>query len=90
MAKGKGGRPASVGPKLRKMHGPKRHLFKEYKPMIHSMAKTGILSKYDNKESFELALAARGIKKDVNNLWAEFSKLPTKAAKDEWFKNLRK
>ena len=88
MAKGKGKKVSSGGP--HKKHGPKRHMFKEYKPMIHSIAKTGLLSKYYDKESFELALSARGIRQNVNAYWHEFVLLPTVAAKKEWFKNLKK
>ena len=84
MAKGKGGKPtASAGLKLRKKHGPKRHMFRDYKPMVHSIAKTDILSKYYDKESFELALSARGIRQNVNAYWAEFIKIPTLAEKKE-------
>lgn len=42
MAKGKG-KGGSGGP--RKAHGPKKHLFKEYKPMIHVFAQAGLLKK---------------------------------------------
>ena len=91
MAKGKGGKPSvSAGPKLRKKHGPKKHLFKEYKPMIKAMADAGLLDKYHNKESFALALASRGIKKDVDAMWHQFQMLPDRAAQVEWFKNLKK
>ena len=90
MAKGKGKPSAPAASRQRKNHGPKRHLFKEFKPMIKVIADTGLLSKYYNKESFELSLAARGIKKDTNARWAEFKLLPTIAAKKEWFKNLKK
>ena len=91
MAKGKGGKAsAAAGPKLRKKHGPKRHMFKGYKPMIKVFADAGVLDKYHDKESFALALAARGIKKDINALWQEFHMLPDRAAQTEWFKNLKK
>ena len=83
MAKGKGGKKVSASSGLRKKHGPKRHMFKDYKPMVHSIAKTGILSKYYDKESFELALSARGIRQNVNAYWAEFIKIPTLAEKKE-------
>ena len=58
MAKGKGGSKSSGGP--HKKHGPKRHLFKEYKPMIKAFADSGLLNKYHNYESFVLACDARG------------------------------
>ena len=90
MAKGKGKSSTPAAARLRKNHGPKRHLFREYKPMIHAFAKVGLLDKYHNRESFELALAARGIKKDTNARWVEFQALPNRAAQVEWFKNLKK
>ena len=90
MAKGKGKPSASAGPRLRKNHGPKRHMFREYKPMVHEIAKAGILTKYHDRESFELALSARGIRQNIDAYWNEFLKLPTIAAKKEWFKNLKK
>ena len=58
MAKGKGKKVSSGGP--HKKHGPKRHLFKEYKPMIKAFADAGLLSKYHNYESFVLACNAKG------------------------------
>ena len=58
MAKGKGKKVSSGGP--HKKHGPKRHLFRDYKPMIKAFADAGLLSKYDNYESWVLACQARG------------------------------
>ena len=62
MAKGKG-KKVSAGSGLRKKHGPKKHMFKEYKPMVRAFAQAGLLSKYHNFESWQLAMAARGSKK---------------------------
>ena len=87
MAKGKG-KGGSGGP--HKAHGPKKHLFKEFKPMIHVFAQAGLLTKYSNFESWQMACTARGLKNPDRGLWQEFCKLPTVAAKDEWLKNLRK
>lgn len=55
---GKPKKSGSNGP--RKTHGPKRKLFKNYKPMIHVFAKSGLLSKYSNYESWVIACNARG------------------------------
>lgn len=90
MAKGKGGKSVSVGPKLRKMHGPKRHMFKEFKPVIRLLAADGVLDKYSNYESFVLACAARGKKNTTRKDFAEFVVLPTKARKDEYFASISK
>ena len=87
MAKGKGKGGSSGGP--RKSHGPKRHMFKGYKPMIHSFAKTGLLSKYYDYESFVLACTARGKKNPSRQEFIEFSCLPRDKQK-EYFANLRK
>ena len=88
MAKGKGRKsPGSAGP--RKKHGPKRHMFKEYKPMVEAFARTGILKKYYNRESFELALNSRGIRNIPDWLWMEMISLPTEKERKAWFKNLK-
>ena len=90
MAKGKGKKVASSGSTLRKAHkGPKRHLFKEYKPMIAAFAKAGILSKYYNYESWQLAMAARGCRKAD---YGEFSRFVVMSLEDKkaYFANLKK
>ena len=87
MAKGKGGAKSSSGP--HKKHGPKRKLFKEYKPMIKMFADAGLLDKYHNFESWQLACAARGVKKADRAEYNKFSVL-TMAEKKEYFKNLSK
>lgn len=80
---------ASAGSGLRKNHGPKRKLFKEYKPMIHVFAKSGLLNKYNSEESFLLAVASRGNKKVSHADWESFKTLSYKE-KEDYFKNLRK
>jgi len=85
MAKPKRG--ASSG--LKKAHGPKKHLFKALKPMIHSMHQNGLLNKYNAYESWCIAVQARG-KKDISK--AEFNKfiaLKTCKEKDAYFKALK-
>lgn len=77
MAQRKPGKVAApVKQKLRKQHGPKRHMFKDYKPMVHAFAQAGILSKYYNYESFAQACAARGIRTGIELMWDEFTRLP--------------
>ena len=68
---------APVKQKIRKNHGPKRHLFKEFKPMVHIFAATGILSKYYNYESFVQACGARGVRTALSEMWMDYSVLPT-------------
>ena len=73
MAKGKG-KSVSNGP--RRAHGPKRHMFREYKPMTHYFAKAGVLSKYNDYESFCLACADRGKKKSTYDEFVAFAVMP--------------
>ena len=91
MAKGKGGKPsASAGPKLRKMHGPKKKMWHcwDSTTRLH-FGQAGLLTKYYNKESFEQALSAKGIRNNIDGLWAEFIRVPD-SEKKAWFKNLKK
>ena len=89
MAKGKGKSSVSAGSKLRKRHGPKRHLWKDLKPMVWQFGKLGLLTKYEDFESWQIAMAARGQK---NTSRAEFLKFVvlSRKEKDEYFKNARK
>jgi len=93
MAKGKGGKTSvSAGPKLRKNHGPKRRLFHDYgnKIIRIELAKAGLLSKYNDYESWMLACQARGKRKDIDK--AEFDKFVVLSLKEkkEYFKNIKK
>lgn len=91
MAKGKGGKPSvSAGPKLRKKHGPKRHMFRWTGPMKYQFAQAGVLTKYTDYESWVLACQARGKRKDIDK--AEFDKfvLLSLEEKKEYFKNIKK
>jgi len=89
MAKGKGKSTASAGPRLRKNHGPKRHLHSWAGPMKWQFGKLGMLTKYNDYESFCLACAARG-KRNVNKQdFNSFVVLP-QDKKEEYFKNLSK
>lgn len=81
----------SVGSvRVRKSHGPKRHLFADYgSTLTYEFGKLGLLSKYSNIESFKLACIARGCKNPTKTMWGMFSILDTKAEKDEWLKNIK-
>lgn len=70
-----------------KNHGPKRKLFKEFKPMIHALAKYGLLNKYNNYESWVIACQARGKKSTSIGEFKNFEKLD-RAAQDEYFANI--
>ena len=80
---------APVKQKLRKRHGPKRHMFKDFKPMVHEFAQTGVLSKYYNYESFTLACAARGVKNGIAEMWMDYKILPTTKDKDTYLANVK-
>jgi len=85
-------RTVSAAPvrKLRKNHGPKRHLWHGYDKVGRiDFGRIGILSKYWDKESFALAANARGIKADINELWAEYSVLKTCALKDQYLRSIK-
>jgi hypothetical protein len=87
MAKGKGKGGSSGGP--RKSHGPKRKLFKEFKPMIKAFADAGLLDKYHNYESFCLACNTRGKKNPTRREFTEFTYL-TREKQNEYFKSISK
>lgn len=81
---------SSVGSVVRKSHGPKRHLFADYGSMLtYEFSKAGVLTKYNNFESFKLACMARGCKNPTKTMWSVFSILNTIAEKDEWLKNVK-
>ena len=87
MAKGKGKGGSSSGP--HKSHGPKRHMFKEFKPMIKAFADAGLLDKYHNYESFVLACGARGKRNPSRQEFQQFTLLP-RDKQDEYFASLSK
>ena len=89
MAQFRGGSFAtSAKQKLHKSHGPKRHMFKDYKPMIHQFAKAGLLTKYNDYESFALSCTTRGVKSGIAEMWIEFRCLP-RDKQNEYLKNIR-
>ena len=91
MAVRKGGKLAApVKQRLRKNHGPKRHLWHGLDKVGRiDMGACGCLSKYWDKESFALACNARGVKMCINELWDEYKLLPTCVAKNEYLANIK-
>ena len=89
MAKGKKSTGTSSGP--RRAHGPKTHIHKDYKPkpLVMLFGKLGLLSKYYDFESWQLACAARGKKNFSKAEFDNFCKL-SRDQQDEYFKNLKK
>ena len=87
MAKGKGKGGASSGP--HKKHGPKRHLFKEFKPMVKAYADAGLLSKYYNYESWSQACAAKGKRNATRSDFNSFVNLPMEEKK-KYFESMMK
>jgi hypothetical protein len=88
----KGNHPSKLtkGLKGRKEHGPKRHLFNDYKPLEWNLGQLGLLSKYHNFESFKLACMARGCKNPTKEMWTTFVKLGTKTEQDNFLDGIRK
>ena len=77
-----------------KKHGPKRHLFKEYKPMIKAFADAGVLDKYHNLESFILACQSKGLKHGSKEEWENRFKIFTTELKSKeeqkiWLNNCK-
>ena len=83
---------APVKQRLRKNHGPKRHLHAGFKPLVHEFGRDGVLTKYGDYESFCLACAARGVKNFLKELWADFTLIGGKLGRkgqDEYLKNIQ-
>ena len=89
MSKGKGKSTVSTGPKLRKSHGPKRHLHSWTGAMKWQFGKMGMLSKYNDYDSFCLACNARGKRNPTRRDFQEFVLLP-RAKQKEYFASLAK
>ena len=86
MAKAK--KSTSGGP--HKKHGPKRHQFSCYPKAVRiALAKSGLLSKYTDEESWRLACFDRGCKNASHESWRVFCALPSREAQDKWFADLR-
>ena len=92
MAKGKPSPKVTKGAKGRKNHGPKRHLHHSLEPkaMRLTISRTGVLSKYDDYESFCVSLQARGVRSNTQVLWTEFCHLGgNAAAQRQFFKDVK-
>jgi len=88
MAKGKGKKVASAGPK--KKHGPKTHRFHCWSSTIRkALADAGLLSKYYNYEAWQQACQAKGKRNTTYNDFNEFVKL-SHEEKEKYFENLGK
>ena len=88
MAKGKGGSVAAS--KQRKNHGPKRNLFHGYNSTMRMhMADAGLLDKYHHFDSFALAAMSRGVRANLQELWLEFYRLPTRKEQNDFLTNLK-
>ena len=82
---------APVKIKQRKNHGPKRKMFHEWDSTTRMhLAQAGLLSKYHNFESFSLALTAKGIKKYISDIWADYIKVTggNPVAQKDYFKHI--
>ena len=88
MAKGKGGKKVSSGGPHKK-HGPKKHMFRWTGPMKKQFADAGLLSKYSDFESWQLAVAARGNRKAT---YADFQAFVVLSLEEKkaYFANLKK
>lgn len=88
MAKGKGKKVASAGPK--KSHGPKKKMWHCWSSTLRmAFAKAGLLSKYYNYESWQQACQAKGKREVSYNDFLKFANL-SKEEKDAYFKQLKK
>lgn len=87
MAKGKGKGASGGGP--RRTHGPKRHMHRWCGADKSVYAKAGVLSKYNDFESWQLACTARGKKSSSQE---EFNKFVVMSLEDkkQYFQNLQK
>lgn len=82
--------PAPKAVKLRKQHGPKKKMFHCWTSTMRlAFAKSGVLTKYYNLESFEASCAARGVRGDAAELYEEFIRLPDRKTQDAYLKNLK-
>ena len=87
LTKGKGKKVASGGP--HKKHGPKRHMHAWCGAMKKDFADAGLLSKYYDFESWQLAMAARGNRKADYAEFRVFSLLSMEEKK-AYFANCKK
>ena len=89
MAKGKSGRSGSSGGPHKK-HGPKKKMFHCWSSTMRKhFADAGLLSKYNNFESWQQACQAKGKRNATKAEFDEFIKLD-KEAKDSYFDSVKK
>ena len=82
--------PAAQKTRLRKSHGQKKKMFHAWPTAIRiSLAKCGVLTKYHDFESFQVFCASRGIRANIDELYAKFVLCKTRQAQDEYFANIR-
>lgn len=90
MTQRKNGSAAPVKQKLRKDHGPKRHLHAGFKPMVWQFSQcSGLLNKYNNYESFCIACNDRGVKTNLKELWNMYFLCGTTAGKDAFLRDIK-
>ena len=88
MAKGKGKKVASAGPKKR--HGPKKKMFHCWSSTMRKhLADAGLLDKVYNFESFALACSAKGKRNVSRGDFLTFIGL-TPEEKEKYFDNIKK
>ena len=86
MVKGKGKKVASGGP--HKKHGPKKKMFHCWSSTIRmSLAKEGLLTKYNNFEAWQQSMQSKGRRETSHNDFLKFVNL-SKEEKDAYFKQL--
>lgn len=72
----------------RKKHGPKRRMWHYYEKAVRvEFGKLGLLTKYNDYDSWKLALMARGVKTPTLAMWVEFSKLTSKDDMDKYYED---
>lgn len=86
MGKGKGRKIGGGGP--HKNHGPKRHMFNWAGTSKQEFGAAGLLNKYNNFESWQLACTAKGKKSSTMDEFKEFVCLSMEA-KRAFFKNIK-
>ena len=73
----------------RKKHGPKRHLWHCYEKGVRIiLGQCGLLTKYNDRESFNLALMARGIRNPTPDMWKTFCNCADRGSQDVYFASM--
>lgn len=87
MGKGKGRKVGGGGPT--RSHGPKRHMHRWCGPHKTFYSKSGLLNKYHDFESWQLACTARGKRSATYGEFQEFLLLPPERQRS-FFKELKR